>query len=163
MLKIDLKKWRQDAGLTQQELANRAELSLPTIQKIEANDVSPNIETLERLARELGLRISIEQELNLNRLVLLGFPIAISKNTVKLELFPSKKLLLSELHCFSRYLLAHPEERLQEVFDSMILAIYEGYPSLYKKIKLKFSVIKKISGRHIKFKRMILANISNYL
>jgi transcriptional regulator with XRE-family HTH domain len=163
MLKIELKKWRQEAGLTQQELANRADLSLPTIQKIEAFEVSPNIETLEKLTQELGLKISIEQELNLNKLVLLGFPIAQAKSKEKLTLLPNKKLLLTQLHCLSNYLISHPQERLQEVFDAMILAIYEGYPSLYQKIKSKFSVIKNISGRHIKFKRIILANISDYL
>ncbi len=47
---------RDEAGLTQEELAERAGLSRPTLWEMEAHDnYSPRLETLQRVADALGV------------------------------------------------------------------------------------------------------------
>jgi len=57
MLIFDLKKLRLDAGYTQQKLAQESNRSLPTIQKIEAGIVTPNLVTVNKLLKILGRRL----------------------------------------------------------------------------------------------------------
>jgi predicted nucleotidyltransferase len=47
---------RQNAGLSQRELAHRAGVPLSTVGRIERGTVSPTVQTLERLAEALGGR-----------------------------------------------------------------------------------------------------------
>lgn len=57
MVKIGtrLKKERERALLTQQELAERAELGFPTISRIENDHVEPHFRTIRKLAEALGV------------------------------------------------------------------------------------------------------------
>ncbi len=48
---------RQARGLTQQELAERSELSVDAIRRIERGVLSPSLDTLQKLSR--GMRISL--------------------------------------------------------------------------------------------------------
>ncbi len=50
---------RQEAGLTQDELARRADTSQPAIARLEAGAASPNLATLKRLARAAGCELEI--------------------------------------------------------------------------------------------------------
>ncbi len=50
---------RQDAGLTQAQLAERAGVSQPQIAKLEHPRANPTIDTLEKVARALGLRLEV--------------------------------------------------------------------------------------------------------
>ena len=50
-----LKTARRRAGLTQRELARRARVPQPTISRIERGIVSPSVDTLDRLLRNLGM------------------------------------------------------------------------------------------------------------
>ncbi len=54
----NLKKARSDAELTQAELAKKAGLSTNYISRIERADVSPTVETLEKLAKALKIKSS---------------------------------------------------------------------------------------------------------
>lgn len=63
-----LRKLRQDAGLSQEELAARAELSRSTIDKCERRERLPSLEILIKLATGLNTKASeivqkIEKEL----------------------------------------------------------------------------------------------------
>jgi transcriptional regulator with XRE-family HTH domain len=49
---------RRTQALTQEELAERAELSVDTIRRIERGDISPSLDTMGKLSG--GLRISLE-------------------------------------------------------------------------------------------------------
>ena len=51
--------WRQDIGLTQGELERRAGLAHNAISRIEQGDVSPKLETIEKIAAAMS--ISVEQ------------------------------------------------------------------------------------------------------
>jgi transcriptional regulator with XRE-family HTH domain len=50
---------RQQAGLTQQELAGRAGTSQPAIARLEAGAASPTLATLDRLARAADCELEI--------------------------------------------------------------------------------------------------------
>jgi ribosome-binding protein aMBF1 (putative translation factor) len=50
---------RQDAGLSQAELGRRAGVSQQQINKLEDPDENPKIETLEKVARALGLALDV--------------------------------------------------------------------------------------------------------
>src|SRR6056297_3631618 len=49
----DLKDRRTDLGLTQSELADRADVSQPLIARIEGGDVDPRLSTLRRIVNAL--------------------------------------------------------------------------------------------------------------
>ena len=51
-----LKKMREDKGMSQEELANIAEVSLPQITRIERGVINPTICTIKSLAK--GLEVS---------------------------------------------------------------------------------------------------------
>ena len=63
-VKLDLRWARQAAGLTQAQLAELAGVSQPMIAKLEHPDYNPTIDTLEKVARALGvkLRVSLEAQ-----------------------------------------------------------------------------------------------------
>jgi transcriptional regulator with XRE-family HTH domain len=53
---------RQRHGLTQQRLARRCSTSQRHISRIERDEVSPTVETLERLLRAMGERLTLTAE-----------------------------------------------------------------------------------------------------
>ena len=57
MVKIgaQLRKARERALLTQEELAARADLGVPTISRIENGRVEPHFRTIRKLAKALGM------------------------------------------------------------------------------------------------------------
>ena len=54
-----LKEARLRAGLTQRELAVRADVAQPAISRIERDRVSPRIDTLDELIRSCGLALDL--------------------------------------------------------------------------------------------------------
>lgn len=59
-VRIAIRWARQDAGLTQAQLAERAGVSQPQIAKLERPRANPTIDTLEKVARALGMRLDVE-------------------------------------------------------------------------------------------------------
>ena len=61
-VRLSLRMAREDAGLSQAQLAKRAGVSQPAIAQLEHPDSNPTIQTLQKVARALGasLRVSIE-------------------------------------------------------------------------------------------------------
>jgi DNA-binding XRE family transcriptional regulator/predicted RNase H-like HicB family nuclease len=59
-VKVALRWARTDAGLTQAELAKRAHVTQQAIAKLEHPDANPSIETLEKVAKALGVRLEID-------------------------------------------------------------------------------------------------------
>jgi DNA-binding XRE family transcriptional regulator len=53
-----LRALRKQRGLSQQALADEAELSWPTVQRVEAGNQSATLEVLAALAKALGLSLS---------------------------------------------------------------------------------------------------------
>jgi transcriptional regulator with XRE-family HTH domain len=57
-LKDTLRRERRMAGLTQGELAEKADVGLTTISRIESGDIEePRVSTLRKLAHALGLEV----------------------------------------------------------------------------------------------------------
>lgn len=54
---VQLARARKAAGLTQQELAERAGVARMTVQRLEAGDIDPRLSTLGELMRVLGLEL----------------------------------------------------------------------------------------------------------
>ncbi|MGW2086642.1 helix-turn-helix domain-containing protein [Streptomyces sp. NPDC001880] len=54
----NLRKYRRAAGLSQEQLAHRAGLSVGPVRKIEQGDDGVRMETLHALARALGVKTS---------------------------------------------------------------------------------------------------------
>jgi DNA-binding XRE family transcriptional regulator len=53
-----VRRFRQQAGLTQDALAKRAGLARPNLARVESGRYRPSLETLERIARALGQAVS---------------------------------------------------------------------------------------------------------
>lgn len=51
---------RQDAGLTQTDVARRMGITQPTVSAFEAEDSNPRIETAQRYARAVGVRLRLD-------------------------------------------------------------------------------------------------------
>jgi transcriptional regulator with XRE-family HTH domain len=58
--KVELRWARHRAGLSQAQLAKRAGVSQQQIAKLERPGSNPTIETLDRVARALGMRLAVE-------------------------------------------------------------------------------------------------------
>lgn len=58
-VRIELRWARADAGLTQAQLARHVGVSQQAIHKLESAGANPTIETLEKVARGLGKRLSV--------------------------------------------------------------------------------------------------------
>lgn len=53
-----IRKYRQEKGMSQEALARAADLSLPTIVKIESGETpNPSIDTVKKIAAALGVSI----------------------------------------------------------------------------------------------------------
>jgi HTH-type transcriptional regulator/antitoxin HipB len=61
-VKLYLRWARQEAGLTQAELAERAGVSQPMVAKLERPDYNPTLDTLEKVAQALGVKLRISLE-----------------------------------------------------------------------------------------------------
>jgi transcriptional regulator with XRE-family HTH domain len=61
-IKLYLRWARQDAGLTQSELAKRAGISQQMSSRLEDPDHNPTLETLEKVAGALGVRLRVSLE-----------------------------------------------------------------------------------------------------
>lgn len=58
MLGDEIRKARQSAGLSQEELAFRAKVSRQYVSLLERNQKSPTVATLIRIAHEMGVKAS---------------------------------------------------------------------------------------------------------
>lgn len=57
-LSARMRELRFDRGLTQQELAFRAQLAIRTVARMEAGEGNPSLATLEAVAQGLGVSVS---------------------------------------------------------------------------------------------------------
>lgn len=56
-LGINIKKYRNDAGLTQEELANKIGAHQTYIAKLELGKINPSIKRLFEISRALGIKL----------------------------------------------------------------------------------------------------------
>lgn len=175
MLKINelITQKRKDLGFSQQQLAQEAGVSLPTIQSIEAGRANLSHSTLEQIMDALGLKIQIvSKEIDWDKAALLGVPI--TSQSPK-EILSSKKFT-PLLDNFLKTLPTHKAEMMKdprpwEAFTAFLLAVQGHYPKAFKKLKFHKKAQKILdqnmqifdAGRLIKLRRIALAEVSKYL
>ena len=119
-------------GLSQQQAAVSAGISLSTLQKIEAEQVSPCMETVESLLASLKLEFQISPApADWNSLSALGVPLSVEKTS---KVKPSREQLLGHLQVAIGALTIKQLKTSREGFalQGTILALKLHYPSLFK-------------------------------
>lgn len=56
-MKLRVREWREQRGITYRELAERAGIALSTLYRIESGAASPTVVMLEKLGRALGVDV----------------------------------------------------------------------------------------------------------
>ncbi|WP_338114162.1 helix-turn-helix transcriptional regulator [Thiorhodococcus mannitoliphagus] len=57
-----IRAWREHLGLTQDEVASRAEMKQPALARLERSEIAPRPATLKRLAEAMGLTVAQLEE-----------------------------------------------------------------------------------------------------
>ncbi len=157
-----------ELGISQQELADRSELSLATIQNIESRRANPSIGTIEQLARTLNLELILKSNsCDWDELCFLGAPMMGQSPTGHFST-PTRERLIQLIRLASLDPEILENDRKKESLQSLLLAIHDHYPRIFKKYlsnqKFLYEIYpKEISGRLIKLRRIALAKISEYL
>ncbi|MGZ3804470.1 MAG: helix-turn-helix domain-containing protein [Pseudobdellovibrionaceae bacterium] len=176
MLKINeiIRAKRSDLGLSQSQLAAAADVSLPTIQNVEAGKANLSQSTLEQILEVLGLKLQVVSVgLDWNKAAQLGVPLMGSPAPS----FPSqKKDFINALDDFLKSLPMRKEEMLKyprnwEALTSFLWALETHYLKTFedlrysKKAKYILSQNLKIfeAGRLIKLRRIALAYVGEFL
>ena len=157
---------RKQRSLSQKELAYISDLSLATLQNIEAQKANPSLKTLTQLADIFDLELELKEKAfdweELSRFS--GLLV-----TKKPYPHPDKKSLNLFLKkaCFHFKNTPGLKERYKEAFESLLLALKHHYPSFYKKHQSLYDFVcpnvKNITGRHIKLRRIALRHLGGYL
>lgn len=160
-----IKNLRLSQGLSQQALASKAGVSLPTLQNIEAGKANPTIEVINKLLSALGAEIKISlKKPDIDILAAMGLPITSSK---KPRFRSTLELLKQQIFAFAAQDSSQIAEREREAFQALLMALALHYPDLYKKNFKKSSADAflplKPTGRHIKLYRIAKAKIAEYL
>ena len=159
-----LKELRLNYGMSQQALAASAQVSLPTIQKIESGFANLTIDVLDRILKAFGYELKmVSKDIDIDELVSLGLPLISKKHKQYESSFDMlKKNVLGLIPVYKTL-----DNRTQEALQSLILALSLHYPQLYKTHFAKSIVDKwkpqKITGRHIKLYRIAKVRLAEYL
>lgn len=171
---MQIKERRQSMGYSQIKLAQLAQVSLPTIQNIEAGKANPTLDIIEKIGHVLGYSVQIQvAPIQWSVLIQAGLPLfadtstASDKNASLMSLTPLsvqtelRKAFLALTNKTSQLSLRQTEATL-----SLALAIFQHYPTVYKKYstilpekKLMLLLHKNNIGRLIKLRRLSLANL----
>lgn len=173
---------RTRLGLTQSELAQRAGVSLPTIQNMEAGRANPSLATLNAVLDGLGLRLEIgARPVDWDRLAACGAPLMVREQTAELEPThasddlsapPDAEMLLANLRDACRALHGHPagpgDQRRREAVHALLLALKLHFPSFFKEhlagVEMYEEVLSDaISGRTIRMTREAASSLARYL
>lgn len=156
---------RLELGLSQQNLANSASLSLATIQNIELGKANPSIKVLNRIFNILGIRITYQNiPTNYEKLNMLGLPFMVKNSSTEVT---TKEKLIKELRiAFINY--QDSDERTKHVLEATFLALRDHFKEFYNQNFAKMMIINgfdqfTVTGKHIKYRRIILWNFSRYL
>ncbi len=160
---------RRALGVTQLELARLAEVSLATVQNIEAGRANASRSTLTRIGNQLGLRLMLEPiPADWQRLAVLGAPIQLAAPSL---LPPSAAELRRELTRAAVQIETDPASvsaRQRDALGALVLAIAHGYPSLFHSWFARAPLMARlvpddVTGRLIKLKRIAASTLAGYL
>ena len=165
-----LREARLRQGYSQVHLAGLSGVSLPTIQQIEAGTANPSFEIVARLARVLGLRVSIGAESpDWEVLAACGVPVTAKAIVVS----PNPELLCTQLRLACTEIGAGngnvPDgPRKAKALQATVWALSARYPAFYAKHFGGDAVVngflpKTPSGALIKLRRIVMAEFAKYL
>ena len=154
----EIRRRRTLAGLTQQQLADRAGLCLATLQNIESNKANPTLDVLDSIFSTLGIEFSIRgSSPDWNVLIGLGVPLFGTSSVA-----PTLELLVSQLRKLSHFSGPFDDStRESSALRAWLSAIEGHYPSLAREIPLKM----RGCGLHVspKLRRIALEKLAKYL
>lgn len=153
---------RNIKGITQSSLAEKAHVSLPTIQLIESGRGNPSFQNIQNILKVLGLNIKFEEQKNYQT-----FSQWSDSNEIidKNEFF---KLLVSEINNYKLHRLSNREK---DELISCLKAIIDHYPTSLHEKNIFRHVQKLISAdlnkqdrnRMIKLRRIWLGKLKDIL
>jgi transcriptional regulator with XRE-family HTH domain len=139
-----IRKKRQTLGLTQQEVARRAKVSLATLQNIEAEKANPALSTVVALADVLGLEFNLKSKdlaPILDALCDYGLPLMSDRMSdrmsghARVRVTPSRGHfidLLNSLNLNERVKIK--EDRVTDALSALLAAIEGHFPSIWRMI-----------------------------
>lgn len=169
-----IKTTRSQLGLSQFSLAAISNVSLPTIQNIEAGRANPSLEVILKLFKVLKIEIQFSlKKIDWDCLAQGGVPLTFTNHSNGSKKPPNKEEFETELK--RAYLfLTRPQQEIDsepprnwEAFISYLWALSSHYPNAFYKIfKTDFSIdtyLEKYSyNKLIKLRRLALSQIKNY-
>jgi len=154
---------RRFLGLTQQELAIQAGISLATLQNIERGRANPSLATIEALTRQLGLMLSLVPEaIDWELLIAAGVPLRCTEERC---LPPSDmELVAREVRKATQQELSEREKRAIAAF---LMAIVAHFPTVANRW-YPTAILRQFRNHFddpevIKLKRIATAVIATYL
>jgi len=161
---------RRELGLTQGELGVRADVSLATVQNIEAGRANPSVGTLARLLSELGLELDLRPvPFDWDMLAALGIPLGRSGGTT---IRPTPELLVRQLDLasveLSRTVADAQDERKLDALQATLHALRTHFPEFYARHFSRSGLVRRLmpdepSGRLIRLSRIAAANLAEYV
>lgn len=159
-------------GISQVELSSFAQVSLATVQKLEANRANPSLQTLQRLLGPLGLELELTRVgAQWDTLAGLGLPLT-SEAPVRIRTTEEalrRHLLLAALELEQAGHSGTGDlDRKRESVQALLLAIETHFPSRYRAWVAKSPLLSALapsspSGRVIKLARLARQKLSEYL
>jgi transcriptional regulator with XRE-family HTH domain len=166
---INLKKIRIDFGWSQVKLAHESDVSLPTIQNIEAGKANPTIEVLEKLTQVFGLKFKLySPPFDPERAASFGVPLSTMKDAKSYRSIQPQDLKRESRRWHQQIINHGLTEREEISMIAFLKAIKDHYPIFYKNnisTPLFDLKIKKHSneGRITKLRRIALSYLGQYL
>ena len=160
-----LREARKQQGLTQQELANRASISLATLQNIEANRANPALSTLSELFAVLGLELCVAPlEIDWASLRHVGVPIVLPGELPAWR--PGKTDLVKALGRIAAVPLASLDHKEQKAIYGFLWAIKEHFPQHWQGLPENLRgwfEDQNLADECIQLRRLSIAALAEYL
>jgi transcriptional regulator with XRE-family HTH domain len=161
MIVKSIRSLRHKRGLTQSQLAEKAKISLPTIQNIEGGRGNPSLSVLEAILGVLGAKLEIE--------VLNNFDIVQFFNSQKSDMTQGE--IFNAIENMTRIENAQLSDRARDVWVGFFVALNDHYPQLLKKHlgdkKISPALMRSSEdidqNRLLKFRRIWLSHLSQVL
>ena len=157
-------------GLTQARLAERAGVSLPTVQNVEAGRANPAHRTLCRLLDPLGLSLEIGAPRgDWDALSAHGLPLGSGEARPARARAASLVRLVGDAALdLARSAAGPATERRREALQALLLAIRTHFPSFFRRSLGRSPAVRRVlpaepSGRVLKLGRIARAEVARYL
>lgn len=156
---------RRAKGLTQQELATRAQVGLATIQNIEAGRANPELSTLESILGIFGFELELKSRmLDWSTLTLLGVPL-MTGSTIEGFRVTARYMIETLNQSTGSLLEMDSKSRECAAVSSFLRALQDHYPSLWQHLDADLVAWLKKNSKFasIKLRRLALQRLGEYL